>query len=88
MFVLQKVGILKQNINILELFSNCDESDLFDYQFSGLETVCERINYKFQSTKLPYLAFIHHSYFPEDYVECNQRLAFLGDAILGKKVGR
>ncbi|KAK7602131.1 hypothetical protein V9T40_009572 [Parthenolecanium corni] len=82
LFVLQRVGLLRQNIEISELFSNCDESNLVGYQFSGFETVCERINYKFKSTKLPYSAFVHHSYFPDNDVECNQRLAFLGDAIL------
>lgn len=78
--------MLRQNIEISELFSNCDESNLVGYQFSGFETVCERINYKFKSTKLPYSAFVHHSYFPDNDVECNQRLAFLGDAILGEKI--
>lgn len=88
MHVLQKVGLLKQNINLPELFSSINESDILDYQFSGFETVCKRINYKFKSTKLPYLAFVHHSHFPEDYVDCNQRLAFLGGAILGEKMSR
>lgn len=40
------------------------------------------IGYTFQDTKLLNLALTHSSYANEHGVECNERLEFLGDAVL------
>lgn len=52
---------------------------------SQLHTIQERLNYKFHHPHLLQLAFIHRSFVNEhrDVVEHNERIEFLGDAVLG-----
>lgn len=53
-----------------------------EHQRSAIET---HLNYKFHDPSLLYLAFVHRSYVNENrqIIEHNERLEFLGDAILG-----
>ena len=55
----------------------------FDYR--ALE---ERLGYSFQSPELLLNALTHTSYAHENKVEHNERLEFLGDAILGAVISR
>ena len=56
-----------------------------DASKSGLETLCKALGYRFKQPKLLYQAFRHSSYVNEQansYIEDNERLEFLGDAVL------
>ena len=48
----------------------------------NLEEFQEKIEYKFKNIKLLKKAFTHTSYANENRVESNEKLEFLGDAIL------
>ena len=49
------------------------------FSFDKIEKI---IGYKFQNRKLLNTAFVHSSYANEHKVECNERLEYLGDAVL------
>ena len=56
-----------------------------DASKSGLETLCNALGYRFKQPELLYQAFRHSSYVNEQansYLEDNERLEFLGDAVL------
>lgn len=51
--------------------------------FIDFEKLSTILQYKFKSKQLPLEALTHHSCFPEFTTNCNQKLAFIGDSILG-----
>ena len=62
--------------------NNLDEARL---DFSGLEKI---LNYEFKNKDLLKLALTHSSYANEHNIECNERLEFLGDAVLELAMSR
>ncbi len=82
LFFLQHVGILPQCITVDDLYSNTRNMKSSDH-FYGFDYVCEILRYKFTSVELLTEAFTHHSCFPNSETECHQKLAFLGEAMLG-----
>ena len=59
--------------------------NLADYPFFHLLEIEKKIGYKFQDSSLLVLAFVHRSFINEhrSLTEHNERLEFLGDAVLG-----
>ncbi|WP_062552134.1 ribonuclease III [Peptoniphilus phoceensis] len=58
--------------------------------FSNLENLEKKLNYKFKNKDLLKKALTHSSYVNENKMkqyECNERLEFLGDAVLGLVIG-
>ena len=55
---------------------------------TGYEALEEKLGYVFKDKKLIKLALTHSSYANEHNIECNERLEFLGDAVLELAMSR
>ena len=55
------------------------------------EALADRLGYRFKAASLLQMALVHRSYLnenPDEAVESNERLEFLGDSVLGSVVSR
>jgi len=84
---LQYMEIVKRDIAAQDLFvSDSRESDVKTYDDSKINDLYKQIfvTGEFESKPLFIQAFTHHSCYSDNSCECNQKLAFLGNALLGK----
>ena len=85
---LQFMRVLKDDISLQTLFASNWRK--FDGEGDGVEKLKNLYNRIFvkrdyDSESLFAQVFTHHSCYPESSSECNRKLAFLGNALLGKK---
>lgn len=80
--------VLKRDISLQTLFlTNPKKSNWEDGGADAVKHLLDKIFLSEDYELNPLLAqvFTHHSCYPESSSECNRKLAFLGDALLGKK---
>lgn len=79
---LQYVGLLKNDVSVGDFYKTNSKSrdEYSSYGHDRLKTV---LGYEFKNSVLLLEALTHPSYFGDSTVECNYKLAFLGESILG-----
>lgn len=82
---LQYVGVLKNRVSAKDFHKTVSELD-DEYSHCGHDRLKEILGYEFNDKKLLAEALTHHSYFNDFSVDCNYKMAFLGESILGTNI--